>query len=146
MNFRLRRLIRSRLWMGLLSMLFIVLSINVVPKRCSAAKTAGGHKDLFRIKQILSRGHVSAPQVPSGNHCRCSPSMAVCCNGAIKEGPGETYVALHNRDTTSPSGLSPVSLITPFFYVPSRPMETAPQDSSSFCQEKPFLIKCTFLI
>lgn len=146
MNFRLRRLIRSRLCMGLLSVVFIALSINVAPIRCRTAKTGVAHKDLSRINQILSLGHVSAPQIPSGNHCRCSPSMAVCCKGAIKEWAGERYVALQNRDTTSPFGSLPVSLITPFFYIPSRPIETAPQNPFLFCQEKAFLINCSFLI
>lgn len=146
MNFSLRGLIRSRVFMGLASFVFVVLSINVAPVRCSAAGRRMLHTEPSRINQILSRGHASGPLVPSGNHCRCSASMAVCCKGAIERGPKETYVALHNRDTTSPFSLLQVSPITPFFYIAPRSRKMAPQHPFSFCQEEPFLVNCTFLI
>ena len=146
MNSRLKRLIRSRLCMGVLSLVFLVLSINVAPMKCSATEMEMVHKNLPRINKILGWGHVSLSQNPSGNHCRCPASMDACCKAAIEKGPKETHVALQNRDTTSPFNSLPVSLIIPSFYTPSRPVEMGPQDPFFFCQEEPFLVNCTFLI
>jgi len=143
----LKRLIRSRLCVGMLSLFFIALSVKVGPTKCSATEMEMTHKNLPRIHHILTWDHLSQHQLSSDNHCRCPASMDACCESAIQKGPKQTPVALQNRGTVSPFISLQAVFIRPSFYTPSRRMEMGLQDLFSSCQnEPPFLVNCTFLI
>jgi len=143
----LKKLVRSRLLLGMLSLFFIALSVKVGPSKCSAAEMEMTHENLPRIHHILTWSHLSQHQLPSDNHCRCPASMDACCESAIQKGPKETYVAIQSRDTVSFFNSLQVDLIISSFHTLPGLTEIGPQDLFSACQnEPPFLVNCTFLI
>jgi len=142
----LRSMTRSRILMGILCILFLVLSIRVASKSCHAFEKEKAHENHYDFAQSLNGDHSSMARIPLENPCSCSSSESSCCKCAIKKAPKNSRVTLLYRDTLRQLSVLQAVVIKLSDYIPLSQKGRCFDDFNSFLQEESFLVNCTFLI
>ena len=142
----LRRMIRSRILMGILCLLFLMLSVRVTSKSCHAFEKEKAHENHYYFAQSLKGNHSSMPRIPLENPCSCSSSVSSCCMGTMNNTSKNSHVSLPCRDTLRQLSLLEAVVIKLSAYIPLSQRDRCFDDFSSFLQEESFLVNCTFLI
>ncbi len=144
-NSILHSIVRSRIFMGLLCLVFLFLSVNVHSKNCHAFEMKKAHKNHFSIAPIIKWNHSSMPSLPSGNSCPCDSSVNACCNSAPSN-TSKFLISTLYTDTFCPISILQTALIKPVDYSPLKLKYKDSHHTYSFLQYEFFLINCTFLI
>ena len=142
----LRRMIRSRILMGILSLLFLMLSVRVASKSCHAFEKEKAHENHYQFAQILNGDHSSMPRIPLDSSCSCSSSVSSCCMSTMNNISQNSHVSLLCGNTLRQASLLQATIIKPSAYMPISRKDRCFNDFSSFLQKESFLVNCTFLI
>ncbi len=142
----LRSMIRSRILIGILSLLFLMLSVRAASRSCHAFEKEKVHDNHYQFAQSLNVGHSSMPRIPLENPCFCSSSESSCCMGAINSMSKNSHVSLLCGNTLRQASLLQAAIIKPSAYMPISRKDRCFNDFSSFLQKEFFLVNCTFLI
>lgn len=140
----LRSMIRSRILIGTLCLLFLMLSIKVAPNSCNASEMERDHKNHFHIVSAVTWNSSTMPGIPIEN-C-CSSSRNSCCIDVTKNTLRSSLVALHCRDTLRQLSALQITVREPSACTPLGQKERFFSDLNSFLQKDFFLDNCTFLI
>ncbi len=141
-----RRMIRSRILMGILCLLFLMLSVRVASKSCHAFEKEKAHENHYQFAQSLKGNHSSMPRIPPENPCSCSSSVSSCCMGAINSMSKNSHVSLLCGNTLRQASLLQATIMKPSAYMPISRKDRCFDDFNSLLQEEFFLVNCTFLI
>jgi hypothetical protein len=142
----LRSMIRSRILIGPLCLLFLVLLIRAGTQRCFAPETEKAHGQYVHIVPVTNWNHAPKPHIPSENGCACSFSVDSCCMDATSNTPKNFHVFLTHGDNPRRSSTLQAAMIRPFESTPLRHRDSHFRDSNSFDHKESFLVNCTFLI
>jgi len=145
-NSILHSMVSSRIFMGLLCLVFLFLSVSVHSRNCHAFEMRKAHKNHFSIAPIIKWNHSSMPSLPSGNSCSCDSSVSVCCNSATTRNTSKSLISTLYIDTFRPISILQTALIEPVDYSPLKQKYKNSHYTNSFLQDELFLINCTFLI
>jgi len=142
----LRRMIRSRILMGILSLLFLMLSVRAASRSCHAFEKEKAHENHYQFAQSLNVGHSSIPRIPLESSCSCSSSVNSCCMGTMNSISQNSHVSLLSGSTLRQLSLLYDTVIKPSAFIPLREKDRCFDDLNSLLQEEFFLVNCTFLI
>ena len=141
-----RSIIRSRILMGILCILFLILSIRVASKSCHAFEKEKVHDNHYHFAQSLNGDHSSMPRIPLENVCSCSSSESSCCMGAMNSIYKNSLISLLCGNTLRQLSVLYATMIKPSAYIPLSQKEICFHDFNSSLQKEFFLVNCTFLI
>ncbi len=141
-----RSIIRSRILMGILCILFLILSIRAASKSCNAFEKEKAHRSHFHIATGINLNHSSMPRIPLENVCPCSSSENSCCRCDIKSTTKNSHISLLCGNTLRQLSVLYATMIKPSAYIPLSQKEICFHDFNSSLQKEFFLVNCTFLI
>ena len=142
----LRSMIRSRIFMGILCLLFLMLSVRVASRSCHAFEKEKAHENHYQFAQSLNGDYSSMSRIPFENHCSCSSSVSSCCIGTMNSTSQNSHVSLLSGNTLRQLSVLQAVVIKLSDYIPLSQKGRCFDDFNSFLQEKFFLVNCTFLI
>ena len=142
----LRKIIRSRILMGILCLLFLMLLIRMASMSCHAFEKEKAHENHYQLAQGLNGNYSSMPRVPLDNVCPCSSSVSSCCMCATKNIPKNSRVSLLSGNTLRQLSVLQAVVVKLYDYIPLSQKDRCFDDFNSFLQEEFFLVNCTFLI
>ncbi len=142
----LRRMIRSRILMGILCLIFLMLSVRVASKSCHAFEKEKAHENHYQFAQSLKGNHSSMPRIPSENPCSCSSSVSSCCMGTMNNTSKNSHVSLLSGNIPRQLSVLQAVVIKLSDYIPLSQEGRCFDNFNSFLQEESFLVNCTFLI
>lgn len=141
------RMMRSRIFMGLLCLFLFVLSMRGISDSCNAFETERQQNDHFTIAPGIHWSHSSLSRIPLENRCSCSFTVRSCCIGPMSSTPQNSPVTLLPKDTLRRlSVLQAAAIEGPFDY---KPLTRKQRWSHNFHSDKPteiLLVTCAFLI
>ncbi len=141
-----RSMIRSRILIGILSILFLMLSVRVTSKSCHAFEKEKAHENHYQFAQGLNGDHSSMPRIPLENPCSCSSSVSSCCMGTMKSTSKNSHTFLLSGNTLRQLSVLQAVVVNFSDYIPLNQRDRCFDDFNSFLQEESFLVNCTFLI
>jgi len=142
----LRRMIRSRILMGILSLLFLMLSVRAASRSCHAFEKEKAHENHYQFAQILNGDHSSMPRIPLESSCSCSSSVSSCCMGTMNSISQNSHVSLLSGNIPRQLSVLQAVVIKLSAYIPLSQKDRCFDDFNSLLQEEFFLVNCTFLI
>ena len=142
----LRRMIRSRILIGILCLLFLILSIRVVSRSCHAFEKEKAHENHYYFAQSLKGNHSSIPRIPLESSCSCSSSVSSCCMGTMNSISQNSHVSLLSGSTLRQLSVLQAVVIKLSDYIPLSQKDRCFDNFNSFLQKESFLVNCTFLI
>ncbi len=132
--------------MGILCILFLILSIRVASKSCNAFEKEKAHENHYQFAQGLNGDHSSMPRIPLENPCSCSSSVSSCCMGTMNSISQNSHVSLLCGNTVRQLSVLYATMIKPSAFIPLSQKEICFHAFNSSLQKEFFLVNCTFLI
>ncbi len=139
-------MIRSRILMGILSLLFIMLSIRMASMSCHAFEKEKAHENHYQFAQSLNGDHSSMPRIPFESSCSCSSSVSSCCMGTMNSTSKNSRVSLLSGNILRQLSILHAVVVKLSDYIPLSQKGRCFDDFNSLHQEESFLVNCTFLI
>lgn len=137
---------RSRICIGFLCFLFLILSMNPALKECRAFGMEKAHKTRQQITLGIDWYNSSIPNTPLENSCSCSSSASSCCKGTMNNKPKISHISLSSGDTFRQLSVLSTTMIESSDYTPLNQKNRFFRTFNSLHSKEFFLVNCTFLI
>ncbi len=140
-------MIKYRIFIVILCLLFLMVSIRMAPKMCNASEMEKAQENHFHMAQGMNLNYYHMTHnIPFENGCSCSSFISPCCMGDINNMLENLHVSLLYRDILRQLFVLQTTMTNSFDYKPLSQKYRYLHDFNSLQQKDFFLVNCTFLI